>query len=115
MEALNAAPASGRKGVGGEGAAVHIRQSRPDYGGGFLVKELQTLEVVGSWLRRGWEGRPVENSSSSEAGSCLRLIYSCVTHFRAQGASRTCNERGNTMNGFKSFKDPLRPVTRVTV
>ena len=28
----------------------------------------------------------------SEAGSYLRLIYSCVTQLKAQGPSRTCNE-----------------------
>ena len=28
----------------------------------------------------------------SEAGSCLRLIDSCVTQFKAQGPSRTCDE-----------------------
>ena len=29
---------------------------------------------------------------SSEAGSYLRLIDSCVTQLKAQGPSRTCNE-----------------------
>ena len=28
----------------------------------------------------------------TEAGSCLRLIDSCIPQFRAQGPSRTCNE-----------------------
>ena len=28
----------------------------------------------------------------SEAGSYVRLIDSCITEFRAQGPSRTCNE-----------------------
>ena len=28
----------------------------------------------------------------SEAGSYLRLIDSCITQFKAQGPSRTCNE-----------------------
>jgi len=30
--------------------------------------------------------------SSSEAGSYVRLIYSCTTQLQAQGPSRTCNE-----------------------
>ena len=30
--------------------------------------------------------------SGSEAGSCLRLIDSCITRLKAQGPSRTCNE-----------------------
>ena len=93
---------------------MHIRQSRPDSGGGLLVKDLKTSEVVGSWLRRVWEDRPVEDSSSSEAGSCLRLIYLCVTQLGSQGPSTTCNERGNTINEFNNFKDLLGPVTRVT-
>ena len=29
---------------------------------------------------------------TGEAGSYLRLIDSCSTHFKAQGPSRTCNE-----------------------
>jgi len=28
----------------------------------------------------------------AEAGSCLRLIDSCITQLKAQGPSRTCNE-----------------------
>ena len=28
----------------------------------------------------------------TEAGSYLRLTDSCITHFKAQGPSRTCNE-----------------------
>ena len=28
----------------------------------------------------------------TEAGSCLRLIDSCITPLKAQGPSRTCNE-----------------------
>ena len=28
----------------------------------------------------------------TEAGSCLRLIDSCITQLKAQGPSRTCNE-----------------------
>ena len=31
-------------------------------------------------------------SAPAEAGSYLRLIDSCVTHLKAQGPSRTCNE-----------------------
>ena len=30
--------------------------------------------------------------TGSEAGSYLRLIYSCITQLKAQGPSRTCNE-----------------------
>ena len=30
--------------------------------------------------------------SGSEAGSCFRLIDSCVTQLKAQGPSRTCTE-----------------------
>ena len=30
--------------------------------------------------------------SDSEAGSCLRLIDSCITQLKAQGPYRTCNE-----------------------
>ena len=30
--------------------------------------------------------------SGSEAGSYLRLVDSCITHLKAQGPSRTCNE-----------------------
>jgi len=30
--------------------------------------------------------------SGSEAGSYVRLIYSCITQIKAQGPSRTCNE-----------------------
>ena len=30
--------------------------------------------------------------SGSEAGSCLRFIYSYITQLKAQGPSRTCNE-----------------------
>ena len=33
-----------------------------------------------------------EMCSGSEAGSCLRLIDSCITHLKAQGPARTCNE-----------------------
>ena len=33
-----------------------------------------------------------EMCSGSEAGSYLRLIDSYITHLKAQGPSRTCNE-----------------------
>ena len=32
-------------------------------------------------------------STAQEAGSYLRLIESCITQLKAQGPSRTCNER----------------------
>ena len=35
----------------------------------------------------------MEMCSGSEAGSYLRLIDSCITQRKAQGPSRTCNER----------------------
>jgi len=34
-----------------------------------------------------------EMCSGSEAGSYLRLVDSCITQLKAQGPSRTCNER----------------------
>ena len=33
-----------------------------------------------------------EGICGTEAGSCLRLIDSCITQLKAQGPSRTCNE-----------------------
>ena len=33
-----------------------------------------------------------EMCSGSEVGSYLRLIDSCITQFKSQGPSRTCNE-----------------------
>ena len=38
----------------------------------------------------------VARCSSSEAGSYLRRIDSCITQLKAQGPSRTCNERSAT-------------------
>ena len=46
--------------------------------------------------------------SGSEAGSYLQLIDSCITHLKAQGASRTCNESKEE----EAF-DPGRRVFRV--
>ena len=40
----------------------------------------------------GRNNRGSGRSSSSEAGSYLRLIESCITQLKAQGLSRTCNE-----------------------
>ena len=50
-----------------------------------------------------------EMCSGSEAGSYLRLIYSCITQLKSQGPARTCNESkeeeeewGLTWDGFDS-------------
>ena len=37
-------------------------------------------------------GRVEVHGCVTEAGSVLRLIYSCITQLKAQGPSRTCNE-----------------------
>ena len=40
-----------------------------------------------------------EMCCGTEAGSCLRLIDSCITQIKAQGPSRTCNESKEEWSG----------------
>ena len=39
-----------------------------------------------------FQGKPQKCGVVTEAGSYLRLKDSCITHLKAQGPSRTCNE-----------------------
>ena len=57
-------------------------------GSGFRVqgrRETQKLSFVKA-------AAPPPLCSGYEAGSCVRLIDSCITQLKAQGPSRTCNE-----------------------
>jgi len=42
-----------------------------------------------------------EMCCGTEAGSCLRLINSCITQLKAQGPSRTCNESREEKQGCR--------------
>jgi hypothetical protein len=68
-----------------------IRIERRAVSGSFL--RLITA-CVAIWKGMGGKGFNyfTEMSSGFEAGSCLRLVESCITQLKAQGPSRTCNE-----------------------
>jgi len=44
-----------------------------------------------------------EMCSGSEAGSCLRLIDSCITQLKAQGPARTLNESKEDEEGVRTW------------
>ena len=46
-------------------------------------------------------GRVIPGYAETKAGSYLRLIDSCITHLKAQGPSRTCNESKEEEEGIR--------------
>ena len=89
--------------VGGDPARLRPPSREPGThrtycGLGFQVQVLKHFKLI---LLSSAAGS--EMCSGSEAGSYLRLIDSCITHLKAQGTSRTCNESKEEERDLRAF------------